>query len=128
MNLHQIIMDLLRNPGSENEPEPWLTRLMAHKAVGTYLFCVAMVFTFADPFWAALAASLVYALVETAEWALAAGRRSWALLWDCILDWSGVTSNIAIIWAAWENDLFIMLAFMVVGLGIAQAGVMKRAR
>ena len=133
MRLYGIIKDLVSNPGAEKEPEPWLTRLFAHKAVGAYLFTALLLPVMAvlddeSSLVAAICASLLYATVEILEWVGAKGRRNLALFWDCVLDWVGVTTKIALVWAAWENRPFLMLILMTVGLAISYAGVWKRSR
>lgn len=129
----RIVRDLIKNPGAEKDPEAWLTRFMAHMAVGGLLFAACMVIFFGvlgrtDPRAAAVGAGLVYAGVEAAEFALAKRRRSWALAFDCLLDWCAVATMAGMFWAAWTNWPLLMLAFMSVALVIAEAGVVYRMR
>lgn len=133
MSILKIVKGLIKTPGGESDPEAWLTRFMAHMAVGGCLFVACMVLFFGvlgrtDPLAAALGACAIYAGVETTEWMLARRRRSWTLFWDCVLDWCAVATMSGMFWAAWTNWPLLMLLFMALALVIAEAGVVYRMR
>ena len=133
MSIIRVVKGLIKAPGGETDPEAWLTRFMAHAAVGGFLFVSCMVLFFGllgrtDPLIAAIGACTIYAGVEAAEWVMAKNRRTWSLFWDCVLDWCAVACMAGMFWAAWTNWPLLMLAFMLVAVVIAEAGVVYRMR
>lgn len=124
----RVVLDLVNNPGAEDEPEPWLTRLFAHMAVGGCLFVLAMVLTSSRPTLSAFCACAIYAGVEVIEWVLARGRRNLALLLDCAVDWLAVSFMTGMFWSAWMHNTALMAGFMAAAFIMAQIGVSRRMR
>lgn len=122
MKILKIIRQLTSNPGSEKDPEEWLTRFVAHCAVGLGLFTLA--FPMISPELAVAAALLVYAWIEFEE--VRHIRRTPALIWDCVLDWTAVAIGASIGYCLWYQDWISAMLLLGTGVLTAEAGVRKR--
>lgn len=134
--MFQVIKYHLSTPGAEKQPIPWLDRLVAHFGVGVLLtvlaFPVAILLSSLGkpvgmiPACAAIMASGFYACIEVYEvW----GKRpSRALLWDCVLDWVGVSHGCLVVYAVSQGFWKLALCVVLSGTIVAYAGFKTRLK
>lgn len=131
-NMIELVEELMTTPGAEDEPEPWLTRLISHFGLGIIVMVLVqqlvLLLTWGHVSNIGFSVVLVgcgYAMIEAKQWAMSPFKSS-ALAWDCVLDWVGVMCGPLMIWAALHGDNRLMVSTALTVLTIGMAGVARR--